>query len=77
MLEVLAYYDGMTYPTFMPKPAPFRKTLGYYCKKCDTDKRLSSTRLCDCLVFEEDPEKVREHMATQWAPIYADVRIKP
>ncbi len=73
----------MTYPTQLPKPsktlryAPFKKHLGFYCKKCDASKRLDMTHLCECLVLEEDPRAIRGHMESEWVAIYADVPLRP
>lgn len=76
----------MTYFTQMPKPvryiikpkppySVYQKHLGYFCKKCQSERRLHETRLCDCLVLEEDPKVIKVHINTFWSPIYADVHV--
>lgn len=66
--------------TIVKPKAPYtihRKHVGYYCTKCETEKRLNVMRLCQCLDLEEDPKVVKRHINTFWAPIYADMEIPP
>lgn len=71
---------GLRSSTVIKPMAPntlHRKHLGYYCTKCDADKRLNVMRLCRCLDLEEDPKKVKWHINTHWAPLYADMELLP
>ncbi len=54
-----------------------RKHVGYYCTKCETERRLNVMRLCPCLDLVEDPKKVRYHINTHWVDIYADMEMPP
>lgn len=54
-----------------------RKHVGYYCTKCEENKLLSVMRLCRCLELEENPKRVKIHIDTFWAPLYADMQLHP
>ncbi len=73
------YIEAKPKYTVTPKTpyAVYRKHVGYYCAKCETEKRLNVMRLCPCLDLEEDPKKVKNHINTHWAPIYADMELPP
>jgi hypothetical protein len=68
-------YEGrtMTWTTSAPT---YRKHVGYFCVKCQTEKRLNMTSLCDCLIFVEDSKMIKAHINNQWVPIYADMEVR-
>ncbi len=69
------------YAEYIVKPkAPYstyRKHVGYYCRKCQVEKRLALTQLCDCLIFVEDAKEIKTHINNEWVPIYADMDVMP
>lgn len=77
------YYETkkkqISMPPVPPKPLPntYRKHVGYYCSKCETEKRLNVMRLCPCLDLVEDVKAVRKHINTYWSSIYADMDLPP
>ncbi len=60
-------------PTISQRKATYSKHLGYYCTRCQEERRLKLTRLCPCLDFEESPTRIKAHINAYWVPIYADV----